>query len=759
MKRYFSFLLLFSVLVVSCQLDEMEETVDDPLDKPVLEGQMLGKIKFPERFPMDTTGIKVVSSQSNTHVDRAVFVIDTIGNFSTLYLTNKSEEIIMMRYNYPGQVDNDISVESTALAMFMADPIVVSLTSSARTGLIAQIVSTPDYGAFVQEVSKTIISGKPITDPSNLELAKSLGQVFKTASNLRLQSDRDFDKPIIFRTQVSGSVSFENNNIAHNYAVGIYKRGHAAAVNSFVIKGTPMMAESYSDAIAGIFKSGDSSPDKQDFSFTEDGFYDIKVKSGFGLDNSNSEFKQALKENAIEYVKNLVEDQVPDNEQDCLEALSESISKNVESQSANFKTENPSEYIKALGDIAVEVLKSNQGIIQNCSPQNANFLGNFGQLINFSNLSWQFGNQKNTSAQLHDLLKYKASIDTCLRIFDKKLISCRWYKMVFGGNENEGKEVSQEEVVNFIDGEKQQFNIVFDDSGLKDNELILSQVKVENVSNKDISVQLKYENTHFSLSLTAANPEGLTTTFDITYKGMLVQTFNAGLFHNAKDFVVEISTYHPELSKVKPVFTLKPNDKITLRNRLIEYIRLKYKGEYVKIEGIHDALRYHFEFSNYPITAEDHHIDKYTMTFHTQIGNEYKIVKFPIDLTLSNEIYRKIVGKSITGDFHRYGFKNVKVFFGEDMTGTLTFESGQLYSTFFYSFNYNGPLAHYYNDCGMFGLDIDQRIVGVINLSSNYGFWENRIILFEDGTLRAGSYPAICLPPPGTTLDRIDYRF
>ena len=733
MKRCIIFFFLI-LSIISCKDDEGIDDGDTEI--PVKQGQVSGKIQLPEGFTIDTTGSKVVSVKSDSRVDKSTYVVDTVGKFSTTFLTNGVGEIIMMRYNYPGQESNDISVESTAIALFMASPIMLTLTPAARIEVIKQISSVSDYDSFVKEISKSLVEGKSVTDTTNFDLAKSLGKLFETASNLRIQLDRDLDKPILVETEQPGTISFENNKVAHQYAVGVYRRGQTTPVGSYMIKGTQMAAASWADAVAGYFGKGYNTPDLKIFTSTSNGFYDIKIRSGRG-DEDGEEFKRARMANVIAYALKLALEKIPIMDEKCYKAVEQSMMSTIKKQEAFIKAKSPSEYEGTMLDVAISALENGEKLIKECSTKEVLSMGLARNLLSVVSLAWKVGGYINIGYHVHDLFMAKPAIDTCFRFYNQKIVSCKWYKMVYPGPGDLGKDVSTKDIIPFFDGEKEIFDLVFDDKGsknygLQDTELDYSQIKVENISNVAVTVELKHENPYFSIILSTAIPEGAETKFDITYKGVPVQTVNAEVLSNVKDYILEISTYRPDYSLVKPVFTLKPNDEVTLPNRLREVVRLKYKGEYVKV-GLYslDATNHYFKLDQYPVDADDHYVGKYFVTINDRTNG--REVRFPIDLTLSNKIYRAIIGRKIK---HTRGTTERTLVLKADMTYDITYSTGEKGGSGTFTLNHDGVHAHnYVEQCG-----IDKRIVGYAYFGRLPPTFFEYILLYEDGTLSGGGF-------------------
>ncbi|WP_224995235.1 hypothetical protein [Cesiribacter sp. SM1] len=243
--------------------------------------------------------------------------------------------------------------------------------------------------------------------------------------------------------------------------------------------------------------------------------------------------------------------------------------------------------------------------------------------------------------------------------------------------------------------------------------------------------------------------------------------FKVKVEDHIKFYELEITNYRSDYSLLKPVFTLKPNDKIKLPNRLLEMVRLKYKGTYVKVGpyGL-DATNHYLKLDKYPVDADDHYVGKYIISIKDVTNN--REVRFPIDLTLNNEIYRGMVGKTITADIPRYGYKNAKITLNTDLTATLTTENGYVVKGS-YVLNHGHTHSHIYADCPSlgpeFGPVVDKRIVGYVYFGEAFGgvfYSVDYVVLFEDGSLGGRPDLGVCSAPDDSYKGSItinEYRF
>lgn len=207
-----------------------------------------------------------------------------------------------------------------------------------------------------------------------------------------------------------------------------------------------------------------------------------------------------------------------------------------------------------------------------------------------------------------------------------------------------------------------------------------------------------------------------------------------------QDYQLEITNYRPDYSQLKTVKVLHPGDKLTVPNKLSEYYRLKYKGSYVKVGQYSlDAASHYFNLSAYPVGESDHEVGEYFITISDQTNN--RTIKFPVNLTLNNQIYRTLIGRTINADIEHYGYKGAKLSFYADGTCRLVL-SPEFTQVGTFSLNHGHSSAPQYVDCREYGgIEIDKRIIGYAYFGRGIGniITFQYILVYEDGTITKNS--------------------
>ncbi|SHN43695.1 hypothetical protein [Chitinophaga sp. CF418] len=232
-----------------------------------------GKVILPAGSSINPASLSVLS------VNEVSKVMDGQYKMDSLSPRNANDEALMMRYNYPGNENGDISAQSTAIALLMNMPAVQTLTEQAKLSLIKNIASSPDFTSLVGQISTNLMSGRELLDSTNKELLNAFIKLAVTASNLR--RDGVFEQPILIH-KAGNNVVFTNNGVAAYYWVGIYKDGNK--ITSFSIEAAKLISSSPQDfAMDAVDLFG--GPPSVTYVLKENGEYQIYIRSGRKLDN------------------------------------------------------------------------------------------------------------------------------------------------------------------------------------------------------------------------------------------------------------------------------------------------------------------------------------------------------------------------------------------------------------------------------------------------------------------------------------------
>lgn len=158
---------------------------DNPVDTPFEELQ--------ERIPI--SGNVTINGASLTNEDYTVntFFDDTKlenGNFKIesyydnlpqlVYLTNADDNIVMMaRDCFEKNEDIEINEESTAIALITMYPLFVNTDKTNFSDIVNVIQGASTYGAYIEEVKKSIESNSDILDADNTDLLIAMNNVIE----------------------------------------------------------------------------------------------------------------------------------------------------------------------------------------------------------------------------------------------------------------------------------------------------------------------------------------------------------------------------------------------------------------------------------------------------------------------------------------------------------------------------------------------------------------------------------------------------
>ena len=416
---------------ITCQKSSTGESLTPA---PDTFNSMNGKIIWPVSLALDTTGLKVSTFHSAASIKENKFTVDTINKFSTVFVTDAKGDVKMMRYNYPQQKDNDISPNSTALALLMNAPIVNSLSDEGQVAMINKIQLDPNFPLLEDEVKKAIASNKSITDTNNTSLILATSKLFENVSRSRSNVYRAV--PLKITTANPATFSFANNNVSHKYVIGVYKNN--SRIQKLVVNGTQSFAASFKDVLDGLFGNGYSTPDAKIYSNTADGNLDFKIRSGApGTDNNSTEYKEAFRENIVNYIVEIASSYMPfDNK--CTKTAYDGIVSIIESTPSFAAAKTPSDFATLATGFCSDMFNTRADLFENCSHyKDPNYKNPFwkaaGKLLKFFNKVGQVGQGMNISAHVYDLYNSRAAIDTCFSITDKKVGECTnpivgWYK-------------------------------------------------------------------------------------------------------------------------------------------------------------------------------------------------------------------------------------------------------------------------------------------------------------------------------------------
>ncbi len=450
MRLFYYILLAFLILFdTSCTRE-----INIQQGGPVIEkGQIGGSVVLPANNRVDTTGLRVLSAKNSTTPVNAGYAIDTTGETSTTFLLNKHGDILLMGYNYPGQTKSSVSAESTALAFLMNTLTIRSLSVSGRIDAIEKIKAAPSYNNLVEAVENSLKLGKAISDTTNTELINAIGKVFEsTMSGLRTSKTEGHNDPIIIKT-ANTELQLRNNQVANYYVAGIYKDG--VLRKTLTIKGYTFFASGIADALQAIFTDGYGIPESVDYPMSEEGEYEIKIRSGRpGSDDGTTEHKKARNENVTRFIYRQIMDYMP-IPASCTDAALLALKNRIVNLLAVKEvvlnsTSSPSDYAFLASGIAADVFADTKEILQQCEgvpEESFQFFKGLGKVVKVlakaMNVAEAVMKTANIYSHTEDLFKSRSAIDTCFQVVGLKTFKCgeevTYLVKEEGGNNQKGE--------------------------------------------------------------------------------------------------------------------------------------------------------------------------------------------------------------------------------------------------------------------------------------------------------------------------------
>jgi hypothetical protein len=212
----------------------------------------------------------------------------------------------------------------------------------------------------------------------------------------------------------------------------------------------------------------------------------------------------------------------------------------------------------------------------------------------------------------------------------------------------------------------------------------------------------------------------------------------------ANPYTISVGNYRPSFKDgVSEQLSIVPNQSVTFYNSVTKIIGANLDGQPVVIKNNYngDYNYWAYDLPSVEFSENDVHVGTYN--FELYDVTKGRSISVPVDLTISNEIYRTVVGKTLTIDGS--GFNMASLIFKSDGTYTIDgLEKGG------YTFLRGGYDAYIVCE----SITYDQPILGVISTggSTFEGQLPAYIKVYEDGTFHnAGSYAC----PENTNYDRI----
>ncbi|MFC5624078.1 FISUMP domain-containing protein [Algoriphagus winogradskyi] len=282
------------------------------------------------------------------------------GAYTAFFARYSNSEVALMGYFYPGAADFNITPRTTALAMVMMTPAVISLSDDGKKSFMAKALADPAFGLLESEILKNLELKKPLFDETNTGIAAALVQLFSSAS-ARMEAE---EKELPVNTFKAGNnFTFNNKGSAVTTVIGIYKGSDR--VGKVVVEGLKIVPASIQELISGkgeiVSESGD-----QQFLVEGEGNFTFKYRTGRPGSSSGAEHDEAFYENLGQFSYNLLQTLIPvlDPKESCKKTVIFNLIGLIHT-STNFNSSTSiSEILYTVRNITMSNV---EGLIKNCT--------------------------------------------------------------------------------------------------------------------------------------------------------------------------------------------------------------------------------------------------------------------------------------------------------------------------------------------------------------------------------------------------------
>jgi len=235
--------------------------------------------------------------------------------------------------------------------------------------------------------------------------------------------------------------------------------------------------------------------------------------------------------------------------------------------------------------------------------------------------------------------------------------------------------------------------------------------------------------------------------FSGTYTGANPMPIVAGL---CGLYDISVAMYRNDPNSAPEDYVIHPYDNVTLYNGAEKLMGLRLEGSPVTVfEVNYDPFNYSYwsmETVQVPFTAQDANLGRKVFRFYDYTNNSHVFI--PVDLTVSNALFNRINGTTLTYVFGAGGGGYTYTLrFNSDYTVTLTDTTvgGEITGDFTYS--YATSFVDNWIECE--GRGYGEKLVGVVNLQGAFPFTGRHIYVKESGYTMYGGGTYNPCPSPG----------
>lgn len=295
LKPILTFCMLLVFVLPGCENDERDNPANNTADI------VKGRIVLPKGSLLDLSTLTVFGPADQSNVNDSKYEVTAPGKYSALYVTNPNDEVVMIGYVYPGNMEGEINATSTALGMIMMAPAVLFLSEQGKQTMVNNIISDNSFKTFRSLIEQNILQNRPLFDTTNTVLMSAMDELFQSAS-FRISAGNGELPVNMFRS--GKNFIFNNSGKSHSTVIGVYKG--TTRVEKIVVDGIKVVPGSITDLWAGNGASIGNPVDKS-YTLLGDGDFIFKFRTGKpGAGDGSTEHDEAFYENLWGFSHNLL---------------------------------------------------------------------------------------------------------------------------------------------------------------------------------------------------------------------------------------------------------------------------------------------------------------------------------------------------------------------------------------------------------------------------------------------------------------------
>ncbi|WP_445738042.1 hypothetical protein [Mariniflexile sp.] len=382
-----------------------------------------GKVILPKGTSIDLSELSVQSFIDNSSIISDTYSIQIPKdqpNFT--FVTDNNDKVILMGYNYPNQINYDLSAESTVIALAMGLPITTNLTTEGKIDFVNKMKSNANFSTAVEKMELLISQGNSPLDTEQTEFLNSFLMLFEsTATSKRADSKLDYDRDPVKILKAGNLISFQNVGTTYETTIGIYKDGQR--IDYFELGRIKFLVSSISEAIRIANNLATNSLEgikviEKDYEFKEDGDYEIKIRTGLNQIDFSSENQQAVINNLGNWTMDILFTVLPlEGKPECILTLSKEIKKYVELAKNGLPLNTLADVMSASYNIAYSFINLGD-LTAKCyasSPENWEYFVSAKKFLKYFDWLGKGGAYGNLSISIGQWLIDKPSMDLCYR--------------------------------------------------------------------------------------------------------------------------------------------------------------------------------------------------------------------------------------------------------------------------------------------------------------------------------------------------------